>query len=181
VIDSVNSVKDIIAMDIKTINTLLSSHCTHQSQWEFENFFLEQQGEFPGRRAQSVLMRRRELIQLMALTSSPHLYQDMVNEAAQLDQWLEARGAQQLAQDLDSMAAEEAEYWPQRLGREAAVDLLSRGRVSKEVMTRAVLLSEEGYAKFAETCGSITHVITQASREVEQAQGYATMPEGMPR
>lgn len=168
-------------MDITAINTLLSAHCTHQSQWEFKNFFLEQQGEFAGRRAQAVLTRRRELAQLLAVGTVPHLQQDLLKEAGQLDQWLTDRGADQLALDLVGLESEEAEYWPQRLGREAAVDLLSNGRVSKEVMTRAVLLSEEGYTKFAETCGSITHVITSASREVEQAQGYATMPEGMPR
>jgi hypothetical protein len=168
-------------MDITTINTLLSSHCTHQSQWEFTNFFLEQQGEFPGRRAQSVLTRRKQLAQQLAQQVSPLDHQNLLNEAVQLDQWLNERGPEQLTQDLASLEADEAEYWPQRLGREAAVDLLSRGRVSKEVMTRAVLLSEEGYAKFAETCGSITHVITAASREVEQSQGYVTMPEGMPR
>ena len=168
-------------MDTKTINTLLAAHCTRQSQWEFENFFLEQQGEFRGRRAQAVLTRRRTLAQLLALPTAADQRQDMVNEVRQLDQWLEEQGHDQLALDLASLEAEEAEYWPQRLGREAAVDLMSLGRVSKEVMTRAVLLSEEGYRKFAETCGSVSYVITEASREVEQSQGYATMPEGMPR
>lgn len=168
-------------MDITAIDTLLSAHCTHQSQWEFENFFLEQQGEFAGRRAQAVLARRRELAQLLAVGTVPHLHQDLLKEAGQLDQWLDTRGSDQLALDLAGLEAEEAAYWPERLGREAAVNLLSRGQVSKEVMTRAVLLSEEGYRKFAETCGSITHVITSASREVEQVQGYTTMPEGMPR
>jgi hypothetical protein len=82
---------------------------------------------------------------------------------------------------LATIEDQEADYWAERLGREAAVDLMSQGKVSKEVMSRAVLLSEEGYRKFAETCGSISYVISTTSKEVEMSQGYATMPEGMPR
>jgi hypothetical protein len=106
---------------------------------------------------------------------------DMVNELAYLDQWLDQYTEQQLGDMLDTIEDNEANYWAERLGREAAVDLLTLGKTSKEVMGRAVLLSEEGYRKFAETCGHIGHTISSISREVEQEQGYTSLPEGMPR
>ena len=49
-------------------------------------------------------------------------------------------------------------------------------------MSRAVLLPEAQYRKFAETCGTIMHVIDTVTREVEEDQGYAiSLPENQPR
>jgi hypothetical protein len=168
-------------MDMTTVTRLLSSQCTKQSRWEFVNFVLEEHGEFKGRAAQSVLARRRQLHELLSHTAQESLRTDLINEAVQLDQWLDQHTEQELADMLATIEDQEADYWAERLGREAAVDLMSQGKVSKEVMSRAVLLSEEGYRKFAETCGSVSYVISTTSKEVEMAQGYATMPEGMPR
>jgi hypothetical protein len=106
---------------------------------------------------------------------------DLANELAHLDQWLDQYTEEELAAQLATIEANEADYWAEKLGREAAVDLLTQGKTSKEVMSRAVLLSEEGYRKFAETCGHIGHTISSISREVEQEQGYVSLPEGMPR
>ena len=168
-------------MDMTIVTRLLSSQCTKQTRWEFVNFVLEEHGEFQGRAAQAVLARRRQIYELLGHTAQDSIRVDLANEAAQLDEWLAQHTEQQLADMLATIEDQEADYWAERLGREAAVDIMSQGRVSKEVMTRAVLLSEEGYCKFAETCGSITNVIASTSREVELAQGFAAMPEGMPR
>lgn len=168
-------------MDMTIVTRLLSGQCTKQSRWEFTNFVLEEFGEFKGRAAQSVLARRRQIHELLGHTAQDSLRTDLVNEAAHLDAWLDQHTEEELAAMLATIEANEEAYWAERLGREAAVDLLAQGRVSKEVMSRAVLLSEAGYRKFAETCGSIANVISTTSREVEMTQGFATMPEGMPR
>ena len=168
-------------MDMTIVTRLLSGQCTKQTRWEFVNFVLEEHGEFKGRAAQAVLARRRQLHELLSHTAQDSLRTDLVNEAAQLDAWLDQHTESELAAMLATIEDQEADYWAERLGREAAVDLMSQGKVSKEVMTRAVLLSEEGYRKFAETCGSISYVISTTSKEVEMSQGYATKPEGMPR
>jgi hypothetical protein len=81
----------------------------------------------------------------------------------------------------DSIEENEEDYWVERLGREAAVDLFISQKVSKEVMNRAVLLPEEQYRKWVEICGTIGHTLNTVSQEVEQAQGYAILPEGQPR
>jgi hypothetical protein len=170
-------------MDQSQVRRLLANQCTRQSQWEFSNFVMEPYGEYQGRAALAVLTRRRDITDTLDRTPERQrsLRVDLVNELAQLDQWLDQYTEQELAEQLATIEANEEMYWAERLGREAAVDLLTQGRVSKEVMTRAVLLSEESYRKFAETCGHIGHTISSISREVEQEQGYASLPEGMPR
>lgn len=170
-------------MEQSQVRQLLANKCTHQSQWEFTNFVMEPYGEYQGRAALAVLTRRRDCADALDRTPTADISQrtDLINELAQLDQWLDQYTEQELAEQLATIEANEEMYWAERLGREAAADLLTQGRVSKEVMTRAVLLSEEAYRKFAETCGHIGHTISSISREVEQEQGYTGLPEGMPR
>jgi hypothetical protein len=168
-------------MDMNTVTRLLAAQCTSQSRWEFENFVLEAHGQFKGRAAQAVLARRLAIYELLGQTAASSIRTDLIAEAAQLDQWLASHTEDELAEALGTIEANEEDYWAERLGREAAVDLLAHGRVGKAVMTKAIMLSEDSYRKFAETCGSITNMIISISREVELAQGFATMPEGMPR
>lgn len=170
-------------MDQTQVRRLLANQCTHQSRWEFTNFIMEPYGEYQGRAALAVLSRRRDIADTLAITPERMHSQrvDLANELAHLDQWLDQYTEEELAAQLATIEDNEADYWAERLGREAAVDLLTQGKTSKEVMSRAVLLSEEGYRKFAETCGHIGHTISSISREVEQEQGYASLPEGMPR
>ena len=170
-------------MEQSQVRRLLANQCTHQSQWEFTNFVMEPYGEYQGRAALAVLSRRRDITDTLESTPEAQhsLRVDLVNELAQLDKWLDQYTEQELADSLATIEANEENYWAEKLGREAAVDLLTQGRVSKEVMSRAVLFGEEAYRKFAETCGHIGHVINTISRQVEQEQGYTSLPEGMPR
>ena len=178
-----NTPKEIPYMDQSQVRRLLANKCTTQSQWEFTNFIMEPYGEYQGRAALAVLTRRRDITDTLAHTPETMHSQrvDLANELVYLDQWLDQYTEEELAAQLATIEANEADYWAEKLGREAAVDLLTQGKTSKEVMTRAVLLSEEGYRKFAETCGHIGHAISSISREVEQEQGYVSLPEGMPR
>ena len=169
-------------MDISQVRRLLNGRCTTQSHWEFVNFIMEAYGEHKGRAALAVLGRRREIDDILTTLTPAQdsLRSDLTAEAGQLDCWLAQYTPEELAQMLDTLEDNEEQYWVERLGREAVVDLMSQGRVSKEVMSRAILLSEDNYRKFVEVSGTIGHVINTISREVESAQGY-TLPENMPR
>jgi hypothetical protein len=173
-------------VDIEQVRKLLEGRSTRQSRWEFVNFVLEPYGDYQGRAAQAVLARRRDIAdQLASLPSDSGLAltqrTELAAEAEHLDRWLDQHSPEELAQMLSTLEEQEESYWPEHLGRRAAVDLLSRGKVSREVMSLAVLLSEEGYRKFTEVCGNITYVINTITREVEAQQGYASLPEGQPR
>lgn len=169
-------------MDIAKVRQLLEGRCTRQSQWEFTNFVLEAYGEHQPRAVQDLLVRRRAIEdQLNSLPVARDTERsELIAEQQQLDQWLDQWTAEELAQQLDQLEAGEEAYWVERLGREAVVDMMTTGRVSKETMSRAVLLSEENYRKFVETSGTIGSFINAITQEVEQAQGLS-LPENLPR
>ena len=171
-------------MDIREI---LKTVSTRQSQWEFDNFIIESFGVHKPRAILSLLNRRRELqdaLDDMSLASHTNQtnHQEMMIECGRIDAWLNQHTQEEFRAELDKQEADEADFWAEDLGRQCAVDLLTSGRGSKEVMGRAVLLPEAQYRKFAETCGTIMHVINTVTREVEQDQGYTkSLPENTPR
>jgi hypothetical protein len=169
-------------MDIAKVRQLLEGHCARQSAWEFKNFVLEAYGEHQPRAVHDMLVRRRSLDDQIRRTpeTEPTLRSNLIAEQQQVDQWLDQWTAEELAQQLEQFEAGEEQYWVERLGREAVVDLMTTGRVGKETMARAVLLSEDNYRRFVEVSGTIGNVINTISREVETAQGH-TLPENMPR
>lgn len=169
-------------MDISKVRQLLDGRCEYQSAWEFKNFVLEAYGEHQPRAVHDMLCKRRSLEdQLNRLpVQEDSLRGNLIAEMRQVNDWLDQWTPEQLAEQLDKFEAGEEQYWVERLGREAVVDLMTQGRVGKETMSRAILLSEDNYRKFVEVSGTIGHVINTISREVESAQGH-TLPENMPR
>lgn len=167
-------------MDIDLVKRLLAGRHSRQTRWEFINFIIEPYGEFRGRAVLAVLARLREIDSLRANTVEQTILSDLEAEADQLNNWIDQYSQEEIEKLLATVEENEEGYWAQRLGREAAVDLLSQGRVSKETMSRAVLLSEDAYRVFAETCGSIAHVVNSISQEVEREQNFAaSLPENM--
>lgn len=164
-------------MDIELVNKLLEGRNTARSRWEYINFVIEGYGEHQGRALLAQLHRRRDITEITNLTPA------LIDEAAQIDLWLSQYSQAEIQEHLDSIEANESTYWAERLGREAAVDLLTRGRVTKEVMERAILLDEDNYRKFAETSTTIIKVVSEVTREVEQSMGVfpAQLPEGEPQ
>ncbi len=169
-------------MDIAKVRQLLEGHCARQSAWEFKNFVLEAYGEHQPRAVHDMLCKRRTLEdQLNRLpVQEDSLRSNLIAEQQQVDQWLDQWTAEELAQQLEQFEAGEEQYWVERLGREAVVDLMTTGRVGRDTMSKAVLLSEDNYRRFVEVSGTIGNVINTITREVETAQGY-TLPENMPR
>ena len=171
-------------MDIREI---LKTVSTRQSQWEFDNFIIESFGLHKPRAILSLLNRRRELqdaLDDMNLASHTNRtdHQEILIECGRIDTWLNQHTEEEICAELAKLEADEADFWAEDLGRQCAVDLLTTGRGSKEVMSRAVLLPEAQYRKFAETCGTIMHVINTVTSEVERDQGYSeSLPENTPR
>jgi hypothetical protein len=173
-------------MDQSTARRLLQGRHSTRTQWEFVNFVLEEQGSHMPRQVLAQLTRYRDISDQLDVIPADTgmnltLREDLIAERKQIEAWLEQCTEQELAEHLAGLEAGEAEYWPEHLGRQAAVDLLSIGHVSKEVIARAVLLSEDDYRKFATVCGNISHVINSVSREIDHQMGYGSLPEGQPR
>jgi|AntAceMinimDraft_1070359.scaffolds.fasta_scaffold00700_9 hypothetical protein len=162
-------------MELETVKALTAKY-PQRSRWEYVNFVIEPYGEFQGRAILSQLRRLRDLDKLDADD------QDVQHEIQQVGAWLSQFSQEEITQHLEGMENTESAYWSERLAREAAVDLLSVGKVSKAVMERAVLFDESAYRQFSQTCNTILQVITQVTREVETEMGmHPQLPEGEPQ
>ena len=164
-------------MDIELIKQLLEGRNTARSRWEYINFVIEGYGEHQGRALLAQLQRRREIDDI------PNASSALLDEATQIDRWIAQFSKTEIQELLDGIEGNESQYWTERLGREAAVDLLTRGRVTKEVMERAILLDEDSFRKFVETSTTIIKFVSDVTREVEQQMGVfpAQLPDGEPQ
>lgn len=169
-------------MDITQVRRLLQGRCTKRSQWEFTHFVMEAYGDYTPRAVQSVLARLREIDdQLMATPyNNDTLRCELEAEAQQLHGWVSQFSEEELATQLDRLEEFEEAYWVERLAREAVVDMLSTGKVSRETMSRAILLKEENYRKFVEISATLGQYVDGLTREIEQAHN-PNLPENMPR
>lgn len=175
-------------MDIQTVRKLLNKHSTQQTRWQLANFVIESYGEFQGRAVLAQLARLRAIadqLEDLPLNTATNrtLAQELTLEAEQLNLWLDQHTEKELADLLDSVESQEAAFWPEHLGRMAAIDLIAHGRASKEVMDKAVLLPEDQYRKFAEVCSSIVKVINDVTQQAEREAGIfnPNLPEGQPQ
>lgn len=169
-------------MDIQQIRRLLADRCTGQSQWEFLNFTLEAFGSHTPRAVQSMLARRRDIDDQLnyATAAMDTRRRELLAEAAQLDHWLSQWTDEEIQQHLDRLEEGEEAYWVERLAREAVVDMMTLGRVSRETMSRAILLNEGNYRKFVEISGTLGNFVNTITQQVEKSQGFS-LPENMPR
>ena len=175
-------------MDVQTVRKLLDKHSTQQTRWQLANFVIESYGEIQGRAVLAQLARRREIadqLEDLALNTAANrtLATELKLEAEQLDLWLDQYTEKELADLLDTVESQEAAFWPEHLGRLAAVDLITSGRASKPVMDKAVLLPEDQYRKFAEVCSTIVKVINDVTMQAEREAGIfnPNLPEGQPQ
>lgn len=168
-------------MDAARLVELLKKN-PERTRWEYINFILEPYGEFQGRAILSQLYRLKDIEQQLGQTVEGVETIRLEHEQAQINQWLEGFSDGEIEEHLEGLENNDAAYWVQRLGREAAVDMVTRGRISKETLDRAILLNEDDYRAMTETCNTILQVIGNVTREVEDNMGlHPQLPEGEPQ
>lgn len=162
-------------MDAERLTELLKKN-PQRTRWEFVNFVLEPYGEFQGRAILSQLYRLKEIREVMSMTT------ELAHEQTQIETWLKGFTDGEIDDHLAHVEQQDANYWVQRLGREAAVDIISGGRISKATMEKAVLLDETNYRAFTETCNTIIRVVGDVTRDVERSMGMVPqLPDGEPQ
>ena len=163
-------------MDSELVKSLIEKY-PNRTRWEYVNFVLEPYGEFTGRAILSQLRRLREIeLQLPAT--------DLAAERQQIEAWLATFSQGEITEHLDKIEENDSAYWVQRLGREAAVDMVTKGRISKEVLDKAILFDEANYRAFTETCNTIIKVVGDVTRDVEMQMGLMSppqLPDGEPQ
>lgn len=169
-------------MNRELLDQLLKTN-PQRTRWEYVNFLLEPYGEFTGRAILSQLYRLKEINEILEHASETSAAVQLAHEQLQITAWLATMSQEEIAQHLAEVEAKDPDYWVQRLGREAAVDMVSTGRISKATLDRAILLDETRYREFARVSNTILQVVGDVTRDVEHEMGIIPpqLPQGEPR
>ena len=72
---------------------------------------------------------------------------------------------------LNNIEAEEEEYWVKRLGRLAAIDILTIGKVQPEHMNYIASLSDDAFAACVKTATSLAKSLNESVKVIEAELG----------
>jgi len=171
-------------MELEQIKELLATVSTERSNWEYKHFFLERTAANWPRQVVGQLKELRRIIDLKhdlecAQWSSQNqtLRDELTKQEVQVNAWINQYTGDEIKEAVNDYENAEAEYWPSELGRRAAIDMLSTGKISKEVTELALLLEENDFKTYVKVCGDLASAATLVSQEV-QAE---SLPEEMPR
>jgi len=161
-------------MEIQQVRELLKDVSTERSDWEYKNFVLERTAANWPRQVvtqlndlRNILDRRHDLEMAAWSAENQTRRNELDKQQNQIESWLKQFTDEEIKEAVADYEHAEAEYWPVELGRRAAIDMLSSGRISKEVTELALLLPEEGFKIYVKTCGDLASAATILSKEVE--------------
>ena len=171
-------------MEIAQVRELLQPVSTERSAWEYKHFVLERTAANWPRQVVTQLKELRTILDLQhdlsmgAWTAASQTRRDELDkQKAQVEAWLAQYNDEEIREAIADYEDAEAAYWPQELGRRAAIDMLSTGKISQAVTEMALLLEEDAFREYVQTCGDIASAATVTSQEVAEA----SLPEEMPR
>ena len=87
--------------------------------------------------------------------------------------FLEEEGHDNLESAILNFEALEKQYWINTLGKRAAVEILSVGRISVETMDKLLRLPEELYIKATQVCVTLANAVDESTRQAEEDVGIS--------
>jgi hypothetical protein len=100
----------------------------------------------------------------------------LLEEKAALMSILENEDIDELELTIKNWEFNEREYWPNYLGKQAAIEILTIGHTTVETMTRMAQLPEDLYVKATQICVKLANTIKQVTQEAEEEMGYTNTP-----
>jgi hypothetical protein len=174
-------------MDINEITKILDSLPTGRSDYEFEHFFLESQPT-PARQIVSVMREIEFLHSEVERLSSEQKTEGqldvrrlIIETTQKLDQavaWFDNIDPDMRNAIISEYSAQEGEYWSNYLGRQAAIELLTIGKTTKETMNRMSCLPVESFEDAVRICVRYASLIKNTTAAVEETLGINT--DGIP-
>jgi len=176
-------------MDINEITKILDSIPTGRSDYEFEHFFLESQPT-PARQIVSVMKEIEFLHSEIARLSAEQNQNEQldtrrlrIETKQRLDQaveWFENIDPDMRNAIIAEYSSQEGEYWANYLGRQAAIEILTIGRATKETMDRMSCLPVEAFEDAVRICVRYASLIKNTTASVEETLGIntGTIPNG---
>jgi len=162
-------------MNITEISKHLDQINTGQSDFEFENFFIE---TFPTRARQlvAVMLEIEDLHSQITAAELSGNTQITVRKLTQLKQklnrlynWYESIPAKERTEILKNYENEESAYWTNVLGRQAAIEVLTDQKTSAETMNNMSNLPVDEFEEAVRICSKYTALIQDTTESVENS------------
>lgn len=160
---------------INEITTELDKLPTSRTQYEFENFHVE---SYPTQARQLIAVMKeieRLRLELFQHSDSQHRsYTELKTELNQALEWYNAIPADTRRVILDNFENQEGQYWAKYLGREAAIEMITIGRTSKETMDKMASLPVSDFEEAVKICVRYASLIKDTTSSVETSLGIIT-------
>lgn len=167
-------------MDIKEISAILDNLPIGRSQYEFQNFFLD---AYPS----SARLYAAALIEIENLYISKIEIEDQIkkkntpaqkmklnrqlsiinNQLKQFEKWWSSQSAETLPDNVE-FEKQESMYWPNILGKQAALELLTSERTSTATMNQMVNLPEQQFVEAVRICIDSIKTIKKTTDHLEK-------------
>lgn len=130
-----------------------------RTRFEIETFVLGAHPT-PGRKAQALMA---DLLQARA-----EKHPDLPVLEAVYESFAKEYNVEEL---LNNIEDQEEEYWVQRLGRLAAIDILTIGKVQPEHMSYMASLNDEAFAACVKTATTLAKELNESVQQIEAELG----------
>lgn len=183
-------------MDINKIIDILDTISVDQSEYEFENFFLD---TFPTSSRQLIaVMLEIENLYSQQLTIQATIevceepgeiirlsrsMQKVRKKYDQLVAWFQSIDPSEVLRIANEFDSQESDYWANHLGRAAAIELLTLGKTSKDTMDKMASLPVDAFEASVKICVRYADLIKQTTEGAEKSLGLiqGQDPQGLPR
>jgi hypothetical protein len=174
-------------MDIVEITDLLDTVPTGRTRFELEYFTLEayptssRQLVAAMREIEELDARLKVWTERMANETSEgelmfmHREKKVIEQQlSQLAEWYDRINPSMRSEILKCFESEEPEYWATYLGRQAAIELLTIGKTTKDTMDKMASLPEETFEDAVRVCIRYAAMIKETTMMVESSVGIET-------
>ena len=140
------------------------------SEFEIDNFH-KKGGSSYARFVITTINRIRKIDSDLETETRTFEKNQLIEERDTLVKLLEDQNEEQLTAAVSNWQLVEKDYWTEHLGKIAAIEILTYGKVSYETMLKMAQLPEELYIKSTQICVKLANTIKTATQDAEELVG----------
>lgn len=146
--------------------------CPFPGESKFEQeYFANKSGVAYSRFIVETINRVRQIDSDLNEKNSIFSSNTLTAERNRLMTFLEEEGADNIESAVLNFEELEKQYWVSTLGKRAAVEILSAGKISVETMDKMIRLPEDLYIKATQICVKLANAVDATTRQAEEDVG----------
>lgn len=152
--------------------------CPHYDKTEFEinNFDSSTEASYP-RYIINIVNKIRKIDSDLETETRSFEKNCLLEEKNQLTNLLEKEDSLKMENAISAREFVEQDYWVDVLGKTAAIEILTIGKLSTETMTKMVKLPEDAYIEATQICVKLANAIKMATVRAEENIGVFSTEE----